>query len=146
VSPDGKTLYVQTWTKGGLYAYDVQTGERKWRAKLKHVNHVVALRDSVVCSIQYEGLRRIDCGTGEVLERYMCGESSLFPLKDDIAFLGPYRNKWHLMRLADFSVVESFHDKLLNPRQCNLLHPAWGCNRRRQNGFDRMGGVIGNLF
>jgi hypothetical protein len=80
---------------------------------------VIALEGSLV-STSGTKLCRLDLESGEILESLPLGEAGVFPLYNSLAFVGPYRQKWRLIYLNDFSVIESFSQKQLHPTATQL--------------------------
>jgi hypothetical protein len=116
LSADGQALYIQSWERG-LYAYDVRSGKRLWRTKLARVLRVAVLENSLVCTISGKGLRRLNPATGEVVEKHLCGEAKVVFLPNKQAFYGPYRQRWKLIALDNFSTLAEYADRDINVHQ-----------------------------
>jgi DNA-binding beta-propeller fold protein YncE len=79
VSPDGRTLYVSRGHRGDVAAFDLATGEQRWKTAITGVraDHMTISPDGsrlYVSALTTDLLEVLDASTGAVLERVRTGE------------------------------------------------------------------------
>ena len=120
-SPDGKVLYVGTWTRG-LHCYEVSSGKLLWRKGPGKVRHIFPVNGAVVTEMADRGLYRRDQTTGELTgQMKMAGISFAQSIGPDRIFAGPFRRKYLVVEIPELKPVAQVAEADLNPDDCLSL-------------------------
>ena len=113
VSPDGETVFAQTW-ENGLFCFDAKTGERIWRTRSRRgITNIFVGDSTITAQLHDHAMQLIDIKTGEVIrEKRPCTAWGFTALDARHIVCQVTARRWEIIEAETLEVKESFTHKV----------------------------------